>query len=101
MEIYFDQINSTVTVISLKSTVLRLKDFPVEDLKNQLRSWLDRVTEERAECFIFQSDNRDMVGAFRIEPRPDGWQFTSPKEKARSRELLLLVEWKSILSNVL
>ena len=101
MYIYLDKNTKSVAVTSDNCKIVSIDDFPVNDLKAQLCSWLETVTEENAECFIFSSTNKEMAGAFRIEPRADGWQFTSTKETSRSSELLTLGEWKSILQTVL
>lgn len=93
--------DNSVVVISESVNVLTLHNFLVFELKDQLRNWLESVTEESAESFIFESSNINEVGLFRIEPRPGGWQFTSIDESERSSELLSLQEWREVLSNVL
>jgi len=93
--------DNSIVVSSEGVDILRLYDFPVSELKKQLRNWLEFVTDESAECFIFGSPVESEVGIFRIEPRPNGWQFTSVKESNRSGELLSLDEWREVLSNVL
>jgi hypothetical protein len=92
---------NSVVVTSNNVKVLHLDDFPTSELRSQLCNWLVAVTEENAKCFIFESTERNQTGSFRIEPRPNGWQFTSIKESTRSNELLSLQEWRNILNNVL
>ena len=99
MEIEADE--NSISVVSKGETILSLCDFPVEELREQLHTWLASVTEESAESFVFQSGNNSQTGIFRIEPRSNGWQFTSVKELKRSNELLSLQEWQRVLNSVL
>lgn len=93
--------NESVVVTSQGIEIIRLYNFPVFELKEQLRNWLGSVTEENSTCFIFQSLDEANIGIFRIEPRPNGWQFTSVQEFKRSGELLSLDEWRELLKDVI
>jgi len=93
--------NNSVVVTSERNEILNLDDFPVSELKEQLRNWLATVTEINAKCFVFEPPNANESGVFRIEPRPNGWQFTSSKESVRSSEILPLHEWREVLESVL
>ncbi len=101
MNLVFDHSADTLIVSSRNTELLRLDRYPLLELKAQLKEWLSTVTEENSECFIFNPKTETHVGTFRIEPRENGWQFTSTKEKIRSKELLALSEWKSLISNIL
>jgi hypothetical protein len=64
--------------------VLREIDFPLSQLANGLRSWAASVTDHAPSTYVLRvADRPDLFGAFRIEPRPVGWQFTSVRELAR------------------
>jgi hypothetical protein len=97
MRIDFDEPAGLVRVESNGTVIVELRDFPVAPLKKQLRDWLNDVNEVSAKCFIFASDDLQFHGTFRIEPRPQDWQFTSCREYVRSPELLSLGEWRSLL----
>jgi hypothetical protein len=97
MKIQLDEQRRSVRVESEGTVVLELEDFPVAELKVQLCAWLRSVDDLSAPVFIFSSDNPKIHGTFRIEPRPERWQFTSWKERARSPELLSLEEWQHVL----
>ncbi|MDM3870147.1 hypothetical protein QSV34_02130 [Porticoccus sp. W117] len=78
--------------------LLKLRNYPLSELSRQLTDWADRVDDsQQAMCFIFHSENSDYLGTFRIEPRPQKWEFTSWKEKRRPPRLLELEEYKSIV----
>jgi len=97
MNITLDEDQRRLQVESGKKVILDLREYPVRDLKEQLRAWLAIVDDQRAPAFIFTQANSELTGTFRIEPRAAGWQFTSWKELVRSEELLTLGEWRTIL----
>jgi hypothetical protein len=97
MKIQLDEQRGSLRVESNGAVVLDLENFPVVELKVQLRAWLRSVDDTSAPVFIFRSDNPNFGGTFRIEPRPERWQFTSWKERVRSPELLSLEEWRQVL----
>ena len=97
MKITLDEQQQSLRVESDGRTVLYAECFPVAALKNQLRAWLELPTQASGSAFIFSSEDRQLHGVFRIEPRPDRWQFTSWRERFRSSELLSLQEWGNVL----
>jgi len=97
MRVEIDDTARFVRVHSNNKVVVELLDFPVSALKEQLRAWLTIADDGAAPRFIFRSDNPEWTAAFRIEPRPSSWQFTSWKERFRSPELLSLEEWRNVL----
>lgn len=97
MRITLDEQRELLRVESEGRMVLDVERFPVAALKAQLRAWLRSATETSGSVFIFSSEHRRIDGVFRIEPRPDRWQFTSWKERFRSTELLSLKEWNDML----
>lgn len=71
--------------------------YPIGELACQLQEWSLLVSDEsRPVCFVFQSDAREFHGTFRIEPRPELWEFTSWKELRRPRRLLELSVYRSM-----
>ena len=73
--------------------LLREADFPLGQLASDLRSWASSVTDQTGRAYILRVPDRpDLLGAFRIEPRPVGWQFTSVRELARHPPISL-EEW--------
>ena len=98
MKIVLDELRRHLLVESMGKTVLSLDDFPINELRTQLRDWITTVSDDEPRMFCFESDSKELHGLFRIEPRPVNWQFTSWKERRRSSELLTLAEWRSVLS---
>ena len=77
--------------------VLRESEFPLGQLANGLESWAASVTDQTPNTYILTVPNRpDLLGAFRIEPRPAGWQFTSVRELARHAPISLETWLESI-----
>ena len=97
MKVELDEWCRSVQVESGGSVILDVADFPVVALKTQLRAWLDMVDDASSLPFVFSSENPELHGVFRIEPRPERWQFTSWKERMRCSELLSLEEWRNVL----
>jgi hypothetical protein len=97
MNIELNEENGLLRVESEGVVVLESNPFPVAELKHQLRLWMESADDTSAPAFIFSSKNQDWNGIFRIEPRPNRWQFTSCKERTRSSELLSLEEWREVL----
>lgn len=97
MRIELNEQRRSVRVQSGDVVILEVADFPVVALKDQLRLWLQSADDRSAPAFVFSSENPEWSGIFRIEPRPERWQFTSCREQARSSELLSLEEWQNVL----
>lgn len=97
MRIELNERSGFLRVESDGALVLEVNDFPVIELKRQLRSWMGSADDSSAPAFIFSSENQHFRGIFRIEPRPHHWQFTSSKERVRSSELLCIEEWRNVL----
>lgn len=97
MRIELNEQRRSVRVESRGTVVLDVEDFPVALLKEQLRAWISSADDTTAPAFAFRSENAELDGIFRIEPRPAMWQFTSSREKVRSSELLSLEEWQNVL----
>ena len=102
MKLLLDEIRNHVEVHSGGKIVLVTEKLPVEELKQQLVEWIETVNhDDNCQCFIFLPRDQSLVGSFRIEPRPVGWQFTSMWEKRRSEEIISLAEWKKIVRNAI
>lgn len=97
MNIELNEQRRSVRVESDGALILGLEEFPVAALKTQLRAWLQSADEMPPAAFVFNSEDPGWHGIFRIEPRPERWQFTSWKERVRSSELLSIEEWRSVL----
>ena len=97
MKIELKERSRFLRVESDGALVLEVNDFPVIELKRKLRSWMGCADDVSAPAFVFSSENQHLHGIFRIEPRPQRWQFTSFKEQVRSSELLSLEEWRNVL----
>lgn len=68
---------------------------PVERLKIELRRWLERTSDANPSTFVYPQDGHgEEIGMLRIEPRPNGWQFTSIEERGRHRP----IDWHSMRS---
>jgi hypothetical protein len=77
--------------------VLRETDFPLSQLANDLKSWAASVTDQTPNTYVLRVPGRpDLLGAFRIEPRQVGWQFTSVRELARHAPIPLEAWLRSI-----
>jgi hypothetical protein len=74
--------NLTVAVDGLR--LFTLNSFPLSDLARQAAVWSVAVDDaDHYTAFIYRDEQDRWLGAFRIEPRPDGWQFTSVFEDRR------------------
>ncbi len=81
--------NLTVTVDGLR--LFTLNSFPLSDLARQAAVWSVAVDDaDHCTAFIYRDEQDRWLGAFRIEPRPDGWQFTSVFEDRRHCTMLEL-----------
>jgi hypothetical protein len=97
LKIELNERRRAVRVESDGCLIFDLKDFPASALKVQLRAWLQSADDASPMSFVFSSENPDWRGAFRIESRLEGWQFTSWKERVRTSELLSLEAWQNVL----
>lgn len=67
-----------------------IEDVPIGQLGSELASWTASVNDATPEPFIFSGGMKpELLGVFRIEPRPVGWQFTSTVERSRHMPLPL------------
>jgi len=81
--------NLTVAVDGL--SLFTLTSFPLSDLARQAAVWSVAVDDaDHCTAFIYRDEQDRWLGAFRIEPRPDGWQFTSVFEDRRHSIMLEL-----------
>lgn len=81
--------NLTVVVDGL--SLFTLTSFPLSDLARQAALWSVAVDDaDHCTAFIYRDEQDRWLGAFRIEPRPDGWQFTSVFEDRRHSTMLEL-----------
>ena len=79
----------TVVVDGLR--LFTLTSFPLSDLARQAAVWSVAVDDaDHCTAFIYRDEQDRWLGAFRIEPRPDGWQFTSVFEDRRHSIMLEL-----------
>lgn len=79
----------TVAVDGLR--LFTLTSFPLSDLARQAALWAVAVDDaDHCTSFIYRDEQDRWLGAFRIEPRPDGWQFTSVFEDRRHSTMLEL-----------
>ena len=77
-------------------TLMRAPDYPLTALAEQLIEWSRRVDDgPGCDSFIFRHPP-ELVGTFRIEPRPAAWQFTSMWERRRHKRLLPLDDFKQM-----
>jgi hypothetical protein len=79
--------------------LLRLDEFPLTHLAEQLEAWAEAVDDgPNCRAFHFVLDGpRHLSGAFRIEPRPEQWQFTSQYETGRHARLMGIDEVKGLV----
>ena len=100
MKLLLDDENDRVEVHSLGRVILATDKLPVQELKYQLDEWVEIVNDtNNCQCFIFSPRDKELIGSFRIEPRPVGWQFTSMWEKRRSEEIISLNDWKKVVKS--
>ena len=81
-----------------RQTLFHHPNYPLTALARQLAAWSARVTDDmHAACFVFNlPEHPDLLGTFRIEPRPVGWQFTSMSERRTHEEMLPLERFKQM-----
>ncbi len=99
---FLDEIRNHVAVYGDGKLILESNELPVEELKKQISEWIDTVNDyANYQCFVFSPKDPALIGSFRIEPRPNGWQFTSMWEKRRSEEIITLADWQTIIRGAL
>ncbi|MCI5208895.1 MAG: hypothetical protein D3910_08890 [Candidatus Electrothrix sp. ATG2] len=102
MDIEFREDTGYMKVSSEGSIIIEYSGIQICELKEQLSEWLSTVDDEACvKSFIYTPECTELLGIFRIEPRPNGWQFTSIKEKRRTKEILSLQEWRATLKDVI
>ena len=79
----------TLTLAVDGLNLFTLTSFPLSDLARQAVLWSATVDDsDRCTSFIYRDEQDRWHGAFRIEPRPHGWQFTSMFEDRRHSTML-------------
>ncbi len=80
-----------LTVVVDGLSLFTLTSFPLADLARQAALWSVAVDDaDHCTSFIYRDEQDRWLGAFRIEPRSDGWQFTSVFEDRRHAAMLEL-----------
>lgn len=101
--IAIDRTAGNIAVVVDGACLFRGASYPLAELAQQLREWLHRAHDgENAPCFVFRpSSAPELLGSFRLEPRPVGWQFTSTREKMRHDRLLSFDEVRAMVAGFL
>jgi len=85
-----DVSNATVEVAVLGAAVAQVPDASIPSLCSELSAWAAVANDAKPRSFVFSGGGRsELLGSFRIEPRPVGWQFTSTLERRRHDPLPL------------
>jgi hypothetical protein len=80
----------TIEVKAENRTLAFVTGVPLSQLCNELAAWTGSASDATPSSFVFSGGgNPRLLGTFRIEPRPVGWQFTSAVERLRHDPLPL------------
>ena len=63
-------------------TLVEFANYPLDALAAQLAEW-SKIVDDGKFCRCFLVELPGLEGTFRIEPRPESWQFTSGHEVRR------------------